>query len=143
MDRFNASELSPIRREQFLAAGNKAWGKSDLDGVLDASEESDMFWEHARVTDGAEVALYDAWLLGACNGTLFLADTTTESGLVMIESSFVAETKMVAGLGASMKAAYVAARPAFDVWMEAYEAYWVEFREKESDAARRRGGAGS
>ena len=130
VDRFNLEELTPTAKEQFLIAGRGAWGESTLAAILSCSESEEMIWEHYRVTEvRTGAAAYDAWILADDSGTLFVADSTDETGIGMVQSGFRAERPGVdPKLVEDVAAAYRFARPPFDA--EAFEAYWEEFHRK-------------
>jgi hypothetical protein len=144
VDRFNLGKLDPIRRAQFYVAIGLAVGSPNernaaaknggvpapevLEKQLRRCEGMFYSWQWYRGHDEGRHA-YDGWFLGDDCGSVFHADSATETGVVMTQSSIYAETKQVSEeFVAAVKAAYRAARPKYD--SNANNAYWEDYQAK-------------
>src|SRR5690606_37624188 len=87
------------------------------------------YWQWYRGHEHGRHA-YDGWFLGDDCGSVFHADSATETGVVMTQSSIYSENKQTASeeLAAAVKAAYRAARPKWD--RQANDAYWDDYQAK-------------
>jgi hypothetical protein len=143
IDRFNLSQLDAIRSAQFylalgLAVGSPkernaalANGGKPSDEVLEQQLrrcEANFFrWEYFRGYDGDRHA-YDGWFLGDDCGSVFHADGTRETGVVMTQSSIDSEDEQRApqAFVDAIKAAYRAARGEFDP--DEHAEYWANYQ---------------
>jgi len=81
--------LAPMLQKQLTRAAAKSFRGMTLDEAMDNIARDDMYWEHFRVTRGAE-PIYDAWLVSGDCGRLFEADTVTDTRIFMVQSTFKA-----------------------------------------------------
>ena len=145
IDRFNLSQLDPIRLAQFylaigLAVGSPkerkaaaATGGKPSDEVLEQQlrrcEAMFYRWEYFRGYEDDRHE-YDGWFLGDDCGSVFHADGPTETGVVMTQSSIYSEGEKRAppAFVDALEAAYRAARGDFDA--DEHAEYWADYQNK-------------